>query len=131
MKKGVLLNAPLSAVVARLGHGDRVVVCDAGLPIPEGVERIDLAVCAGVPSLAQVLQALAAEMQVEQVLLAQETMAGRQATPDWLPAPWHDRVGALVPHATFKQQCAGARAVVRTGECTPYANVMLVAGVTF
>ncbi|MDN8999686.1 RbsD/FucU domain-containing protein, partial [Staphylococcus aureus] len=50
MKKGVLLNAPLSAVVARLGHGDRVVVCDAGLPIPDGVERIDLAVSPGVPS---------------------------------------------------------------------------------
>lgn len=131
MKKGVLLNAPLSAVVARLGQGDRVVVCDAALPIPDGVERIDLAVCPGVPTLAQVLQALAAEMQVERVLLAQETMAGRQAPPDWLPAEWSDRLGAVVPHEEFKRQCAGVRAVVRTGECTPYANVMLVAGVAF
>ena len=131
MKKGVLLNAPLSAVVARLGHGDRVVVCDAGLPIPDGVERIDLAVSPGVPSLVQVLQALAAEMQVERVLLAQETMAGRQTPPDWLPTEWRDRLGAVIPHEEFKRQCAGVRAVVRTGECTPYANVMLVAGVVF
>ena len=131
MKKGLLLNAPLSAVVAQLGHGDRVVVCDAGLPIPPGVERIDLAVTQGVPTLAQVLQALAAEMQVERVLLAQETMAGQSAAPSWLPAQWHDRLGAIMPHEEFKRQCAGARAVVHTGECTPYANVMLVAGVTF
>lgn len=131
MKKGLLLNAPLSTVVARLGHGDRVVVCDAGMPIPEGVERIDLAVSPGVPTVAQVLQALAAEMQVERVLLAQETMAGRSTPPDWLPAEWAQRLGAVVPHEEFKRQCASVRAVVRTGECTPYANVMLVAGVTF
>lgn len=131
MKKGLLLNARLSAVVAELGHGDRLVVCDAGLPIPAGVERIDLAVSPGVPSLAQVLAAIAAEMQVERVLLAQETMAGRSAPPDWLPAEWAQRLGGAVSHEEFKRQCASARAVVRTGECTPYANVMLVAGVTF
>lgn len=130
MKKGLLLNAPLSAVVARMGHGDRLVICDAGLPIPDGVERIDLAVSPGVPTLVQVLAAVAAEMQVERVLLAQETLVGGKSAPDWLPAEWAQNLAA-VPHEEFKRQCATARAVVRTGECTPYANVMLVAGVTF
>lgn len=131
MKKGLLLNAPLSSVIARLGHGDKLVVCDAGLPIPDGVERIDLAVSPGVPSLAQVLEAVAAEMQVERVVLAQETMAGRTRPPDWLPGLWAQSLGAVVPHEEFKRQCATARAIVRTGECTPYANVMLISGVTF
>lgn len=131
MKKGLLLNAPLSSAIARLGHGDKLVVCDAGLPIPDGVERIDLAVSPGVPSLAQVLEAVAAEMQVERVVLAQETMAGRTQPPDWLPGLWAQSLGAVVPHEEFKRQCAAARAIVRTGECTPYANVMLISGVTF
>ncbi len=132
MKKGRLLNAPLSAVVARLGHGDRLVICDAGLPIPPGVERIDLAVSQGVPTLAQVLQAVAAEMQVESVLLAQESLSASDGhTPSWLPADWGQTPLTTVSHEEFKRQCASARAVVRTGECTPYANVMLIAGVTF
>ena len=132
MKKGRLLNAPLSAVVARLGHGDRLVICDAGLPIPPGVERIDLAVSQGVPTLAQVLQAVAAEMQVESVLLAQESLSASDGhTPSWLPADWGQTPLTTVSHEEFKRQCASARAVVRTGECTPYANVILVAGVTF
>lgn len=130
MKKGLLLNAPLSAVVARLGHGDTVVVCDAGLPIPEGVERIDLAVSPGIPSLVQVLAAIAAEMQVERVVIAQEALSHAGMPPDWLPQEWAAHMGT-VSHEAFKQQCASARAVVRTGECLPYANVMLVAGVTF
>lgn len=132
MKKGRLLNAPLSAVVARLGHGDRLVICDAGLPIPPGVERIDLAVSPGVPTLAQVLQAVAAEMQVESVLLAQESLSASDGhVPAWLPDEWAHKGLSTVSHEEFKRQCASARAVVRTGECTPYANVMLIAGVTF
>ena len=132
MKKGRLLNAPLSAVVASLGHGDRLVICDAGLPIPPGVERIYLAVSHGVPTLAQVLQAVAAEMQVESVLLAQESLSASDGhVPPWLPADWGQTPLTTVSHEEFKRQCASARAVVRTGECTPYANVMLIAGVTF
>ena len=131
MKKALLLNAPLSAVIARMGHGDRLVIGDAGLPIPEGVERIDLAVSAGIPAIADVLNAVAAEMQVERVLLAQETLDRSDATPDWLPAEWAQSLAEPVSHEEFKRQCATARAVVRTGECTPYANVMLISGVTF
>ena len=132
MKKGRLLNAPLSAVVARLGHGDRLVICDAGLPIPPGVERIDLAVSQGVPTLVQVLQAVAAEMQVESVLLAQESLSASDGhVPPWLPAELAQKPFNTISHEEFKRQCASARAVVRTGECTPYANVMLIAGVTF
>ena len=131
MKKGVLLNAPLSALVAQLGHGDMVVVGDAGLPIPPGVQRIDLAVSAGVPGIAQVLQALVPEMQVERVVLAQETLDRASPLPDWLPSAWASLVGETVSHEGFKQITAKARAVVRTGECTPYANVILIAGVTF
>ena len=36
-----------------------------------------------------------------------------------------------VEHASFKQNCGSARAIVRSGECTPYANVMLFAGMVF
>ena len=132
MKKGRLLNAPLSAVVARLGHGDRLVICDAGLPIPAGVERIDLAVSQGVPGLTQVLAALAAEMEVESLLLAQESLSVTNGMlPSWLPEELNQKPFTTVSHEEFKRQCACVRAVVRTGECTPYANVMLIAGVTF
>ena len=72
MKRGKLLNAPLSALVARMGHTDEIVVCDAGLPIPPGPERIDLALIPGTPSLETVLGALLTDLVVERVLLASE-----------------------------------------------------------
>ena len=132
MKKAKLLKAALSHLVAQLGHNDLVVVGDAGLPVPPGVPCIDLAVMRGLPSIAQVLEALESEMQVERMVLARESLEtnGGQM-PTWLPAVWRDLPTEQVSHEVFKQRNAQARAVIRTGECTPYANVMLVAGVAF
>ena len=130
MKKGPLLNIALSQLVASLGHGDMVVIGDAGLPVPPGVPVIDLALTRGVPGFLQTLYTVLEEMQVESHILADEladknpTIAGAVAALG-LPG----RAGAS--HAEFKRLSAGARAIVRTGECTPYANIILVAGVIF
>ncbi len=39
MKKTGIINQPISAVIAGLGHTDTVVIADAGLPIPPETER--------------------------------------------------------------------------------------------
>ena len=140
MKKTKLLNAALSHLVAQLGHNDMIVVGDAGLPVPPGVPCIDLAVMRGLPRIDLVLEALESEMQVERMVLATETLAATDGQMPawlpgclaaWLPAAWRDLPVEAVSHEDFKQRNARARAVIRTGECTPYANVMLVAGVAF
>ena len=130
MKRTPLLNAELSHVIASMGHGDMLVIGDAGLPIPDGPRRIDLAVMRGVPLLTEVLQAVLSEMQVEGVVVASEALDGERALPAWYP----ESLGIApqtVSHEEFKRRSAMARAIVRTGECTPYANIMLIAGVSF
>jgi D-ribose pyranase len=131
MKKRGILHSEISEVIATLGHGDMLVVGDAGLPVPPGVRRIDLAVAGGVPGFIQVLRALLEDVQVESAVLASE-MAGRS------PQMYADTIAALgvvpvrqVSHEDFKQMTRGARAIIRTGEFTPYANVILVSGVVF
>lgn len=130
MKKQGMLNAALSSVIASMGHTDLLVVADAGLPIPPGVPVIDLAVRCGVPSFTEVLAAVANEFQVEQMVIASEV----EHTEDPLPEVAEFFPGVPIttcPHEEFKQRTARARAVVRTGECSPYHNVILQAGVVF
>jgi len=134
MKRNPLLHAELSQVIASMGHGDMLVLGDAGLPIPFGPQapqRIDLALCPGTPSLEAVLQAVLSELQVQSTVIAQEAIdRNAGAMPAWYP----QALGVAhqtVMHEDFKKLCASARAMVRTGECTPYANIILVAGVTF
>ncbi|WP_413726064.1 D-ribose pyranase [Sodalis sp. RH16] len=139
MKKGVLLNADVSALISRLGHTDQVTIADAGLPIPSSSQRIDLALTRGVPTFLQVVSAVVGEMQVEKAILAKE-MAEinpqlHEALLDQLTALEQQQGNTIaieyISHQVFKAQTAYSRAVIRSGECTPFANVILCSGVTF
>lgn len=139
MKRTGLLNAPLSHAVASLGHTQALVLADAGLPIPPGPERIDLAVTPGLPSFLQTLDAVAGEMMVERAVIAAEMSAANPSLRALL-AERMERIAAAqgrpialeeVPHEAFKRLTTAAVAVVRTGECSPYANILLYSGVTF
>lgn len=139
MKKGKLLNGPISRVIALLGHGDSICICDAGLPVPEGVERIDLAVTHGVPSFLTTVEAVAAELCVERAVVATEFTTGTGNQHRELltqlstlgSTQGSDITIEDFSHEQFKKLTKECRAIIRTGECTPYANVILYAGVTF
>jgi len=131
VKKTPLLHAALSQAIARLGHGDMIVIADAGLPVPEGTPCIDLAVTRGVPTLAQVLAAVLTEMQVERIIVAHEMRTRSAALRDYIAAILPATAAEEISHDELKALSRHARAVVRTGEFTPYANIVLVAGVVF
>ena len=129
MKRTALLHAELSHAIATLGHGDMLVIGDVGLPIPNGPRRIDLALTPGIPTVADVLRVVLEEMQVEKAVIANEAMERNGGhLPAWCHLPVDPQA---VSHDEFKRLTQQARVMVRTGECTPYANVILVAGVTF
>ena len=131
MKKSGILNHHLAGVIAAMGHTDLLVVADAGLPVPPGVPCVDLAVTAGLPPFLDVVRAVAAELQVEALTVADELLARDDGLPAALRALFPAAAVHHLPHDDFKRLTAAARAVVRTGECTPYHNVILTAGVTF
>ena len=131
MKRTPLLNSSLSEVIARLGHGDMVVIADAGLPIPDGPQRIDLAVTRNLPLFDDVLSVVLSEMQVESAVAATEIESRNPVAHAALRARLEGTPLAYTSHEEFKALTAKAKAVVRTGECTPYANVILRAGVVF
>lgn len=134
MKKTPLLNVALSRLIASLGHGDMVVIGDAGLPVPPGVELIDLALTHGVPDFVSTLKVVLSEMQVESHALAKEILDKRPTALTALDALNDEgAIGRrdLLSHEQFKVLSRQARAIVRTGECQPYCNIVLVSGVTF
>ncbi len=129
MKKRGLLNPELNYTLSALGHMDGLCICDAGLPIPEEVNRIDLALVRGVPGFVETLEAILSEMEVEKAILAEEI---KEASAG-LHAEIRERLGDIpveyLSHAQFKERVFETRGVVRTGEFTPYANIILISGV--
>src|ERR1700693_3293760 len=123
MKKNPLLNIALSQLIASLGHGDMIVIGGAGLPPPPGVALIGLALTRCIPGFIDTLQAVMTEMQIDSHVLADELPAhspvlAAKIYAMELPEP------RRVPHEKFKLLSQNARAIIRTGECTPYANII-------
>jgi D-ribose pyranase len=128
MKKSVLINSEISHVIASLGHTDMLVVADAGLPIPSKSQRIDLALTRGIPAFLDTLRVVLQEMHVEQAIISEDVMTVSPKMYEAICSSLKPVPVKPIPHEEFKTMTAYAKAIVRTGEFTPYANVILVAG---
>lgn len=130
MKKTGLLHSELSKVIASMGHGDMLVIGDNGLPIPPGVNLIDLALRPGTVSFEDALQTISEELVIESYVVAKELKETNTAFLNRVQQII-DKPYEMVLHTDFKKMSEQAVTVIRTGEWTPYANVILVAGVPF
>lgn len=131
MKKRGILNHEIMLAISTMGHTDSLVIADAGLPIPSDVARIDLALVPGIPGFVETLGAVLDELQVEEAVVATEMKAKNPAVASQVDSLLRDVKVEKVPHDQFKELTRKAVAVIRTGECTPYANVILRSGVIF
>ena len=135
MKKNGILNSDISRVLSYMGHTDRICIADCGLPIPEDVERIDLALKMGVPSFMDVLTETASDMKIQKIIMADEIKAQNAAQLEAIEA-FFKKSGVdiqieFVPHSEFKEMTRDCKAVIRSGETTAYSNIILEAGCIF
>ncbi|MED3550382.1 D-ribose pyranase [Cytobacillus praedii] len=131
MKKLGILNSHISEVLSRLGHTDTIVIADCGLPIPDETIRIDLALKQGDPSFIDTLETLLEDMAVEKATLAVEIKEQNKQIDEKVTSILKDVSIEYISHEEFKVLTKKAKAVIRTGEVTPYANIILHAGVIF
>ncbi len=132
MRKNALLHTELNWLLSDLGHRDKIAIADAGLPVPENVRKIDLALKCGLPAFISVLEIIDKELEYEEAYLAEEIKAENSTN--------HEKIKEIlgsgndiiyISHEQFKKETAECRAIIRTGECTPYSNIILTAGVIF
>ena len=128
MKKTGILNPALGQLLARTGHTDYFTICDKGYPVPDGPERIDLSLVEGIPTVIEVLTAIHTEYEIDRIVIADETA---EISP-LLVAELKALLGAIpietMSHLELKHLAATGKATVRTGDATPYANVIVVSG---
>jgi D-ribose pyranase len=130
VKRGGILNQPLSNALASLGHTDLLLVCDAGFPIPNDVQRIDLAIAQDLPDLRTVLSLIREELITERVVVATEMAEFNAPLYEWLREHFAEAQFDERPHQEMLSRIAGeAKAIVRTGAFDPWGNIGLVSGV--
>lgn len=128
MKRSGILNPALAQLLASTGHTDFFTICDRGFPVPEGPERIDLALVDGIPTVLDVLRAVHAEWSIDRVLITEEMERVSPARVAEIAALLGETPLERLSHIALKRLAREARATVRTGDTVPYANIIVVSG---
>lgn len=131
MRKDGILNPALETAIASVGHTEYLAIGDCGLPMPAEAKILDLSLVRGIPTFLQVLEAVKEELVIESFIYAEEA--------DTLNPSFVEAVKQMLPdipfrklsHEEFKKETRKARTVIRTGEYTAYANIILVGGTNF
>ena len=135
MKKTGIINADILRVLSYMGHTDKIAVGDCGLPIPEETERIDLALRLGTPRFMEVLEAVLDDMVIEKVVLAEEIKENNPALLAEIQNLLKERELQVpvkfISHAQLKEETKSCKAVIRSSENTPYANIILQSACIF
>lgn len=128
MRKGGILHPVLSRILSETGHTDTLTICDRGFPVPQGPERLDLALVDDIPTALDVLRAIAAEFVIDKLIVTKEMQSFSPERFDWITREFGEEKLLIVSHLQFKEICPDSRAVIRTGDSTPYANMMIISG---
>ncbi len=131
MKKTGVINKEIAEVIASMGHGDMLVVSDAGLAIPNNIRRIDVSIRPGSPEVLDLVRVIQEELQVESILVPEQMNQYCLHILDELKKIFPDLKIQEVATDVYIEHAYQSKAIIRTGECTTFANVILVAGVTF
>jgi D-ribose pyranase len=129
MKEIGIVNRHIAAVISEQGHGDLLMVTDAGFAIPREVEIIDISLSENKPMVLDVLAELDKYFSVEKIYMSNET---REVSPSHFKkvseAFGGDVEVETLPHDEIRKMSEEVKAIIRTGDFTAYGNVILVSG---
>ncbi len=131
MRNDKILHPGLAKALAEVGHGDTVLVTDAGFPIPAGANRIDLGVVAGTVDAREILSIIRKEIFAEEVHFAPEVKTEfPQLYEDVqeICTGWGADFIAATHEELVEQWAPKAKVVIRSGSLLPWANFAIVAG---
>lgn len=131
MKKSGILNSDISRILSYMRHTDTICISDCGLPCPDETELIDISLEKGVPDFVRVLKAVVNDMSVEKIFLAEEIRVKNPAVLKEIQTLLPGVKTDFMPHEEFKKKLLSCKAVVRSGEASPYANIILQSACIF
>lgn len=128
MKKNPLLHPEISRAIASLGESDRLVLATADLPIRHDVQRIDIALTTGIPTVMQTLNVVMSELHIREVVIAEELEGTNASFLNTLKDLLDDVPTTQVLYVALKQQTKLAKVIIRTGDLTEFGTMILIAG---
>lgn len=131
MKRNGIINSEISKVLSYMRHTDLICISDLGLPCPDNIKSIDLSLKLGSPSFIDVLSEIIKDIKIERIILAEEIKNNNEEVYNKILSMFENISIEYVSHNNFKQKTSDCKAIIRTGEATPYANIILQSACIF
>ena len=126
MLKTGILNPQLNSLLSRIRHTNTLVIADRGFPFWPMIETVDVSVVDDLPTVLQLLKAIRPNFQIGKAWMAQEFL--QQNGPNIRDTFAETLRGIALthePHIEFKKRIPHAIGIIRTGDTTQYANLIL------
>jgi D-ribose pyranase len=124
--KGIL-NPQILSLIGRIRHTNTLVISDRGFPYWPMIETVDISLVDDIPTVLQVFEALKVNFAIGQIYMAEEFKANNTAkVQQAFTVCWGQIPIAFEPHVDFKVRVPAAIGLIRTGDTTQYANMILV-----
>jgi len=121
-----ILNPALLDLVARTRHTNTLVIADRGFPFWPQIETVDISLVDNIPTVLDVLDALRPNFVIGKAWMAREFKEhNSQDALEEVAARLGRTPLVFEPHVDFKKRVPGAIGLIRTGDTTQYANVIL------
>jgi len=129
MKELGTINREISRVISHQGHGDLLMVVDAGFPIPSNLDVIDISLGENNPMVVDILDEMNKFFSVEKMILANQTRSTNPSFFKKITASFGNNVEIeTIDHQELKEMSKQVKAIIRSGDFTAYGNVILVSG---
>jgi D-ribose pyranase len=127
MLKNGILNPGINSLISRIRHTNTLVISDRGFPFWTDIETIDISLIDGVPTVLQVLNAVRSNFVIGEIYMAEEfNQVNTDTTREAFAQAMQDSSVYFEPHDKFKLRVPKAIGLIRTGDTTQYANMILV-----
>ena len=126
MLKTGILNPQLASLLARVRHTNTLVIADRGFPFWPGIETVDLSIVDNLPTVLQVIAAIRPNYVIGKAWMAQEFLkVNTKPVQKRFITALRGASLKFEPHVDFKKRVPHAIGLIRTGDATPYANMIL------
>ena len=120
-----IINPQLLNLLARVRHTNSLAILDCGFPNWPGVEVIDISLTRGVPTVLQVFDLIRPVFKVGKIWQAEEFLQrNSEETIDEFAKAVDGLKFTREPHAEFKGRIPSVIGLIRTGDATPYSNLI-------
>jgi D-ribose pyranase len=126
MLKTGILNPAINSLLSRVRHTNTLVIADRGFPFWPSIETVDISLVDDIPRVLDVVQAIRPIFVIGSAFMAEEFRVAN--LPDTQDAYMSALSGISItfePHIEFKKRVPRVVGLIRTGDTTQYANIIL------